>query len=69
MKHASDDKDRLDEPDSAPQAAPPRRNIPMIGDHLDSRDLFIGTREIMIRHGAETYRLRLTAQNKLIMTK
>ena len=36
---------------------------------IDSRDLFIGTREIIIGHGEERYRLRLTAQNKLILTK
>ncbi len=39
-------------------------------DHrLDSRELFIGTREIIIDHGGEFYRLRLTQQNKLILTK
>ncbi len=39
-------------------------------DHrIDSRDLFIATREISIHHGGEIYRLRLTAQNKLILTK
>ena len=36
---------------------------------LDSRELFTGTREIIIAHGEDTYRLRLTAQNKLILTK
>ena len=41
-----------------------------IADHrLDSRDLFVGTREITIQHGEDAYRLRLTAQNKLILTK
>jgi hemin uptake protein HemP len=47
----------------------PSRTIPVTGDRLDSRDLFIGTREIIIVHGGESYRLRLTAQNKLILTK
>ena len=28
-----------------------------------------GQRELMIRHGRETYRLRVTASNKLILTK
>ncbi|MCC6889726.1 MAG: hemin uptake protein HemP [Hyphomicrobiales bacterium] len=41
----------------------------MVEDGIDSRDLFVGTREIVIRHGAEVYRLRLTSQNKLILTK
>jgi hemin uptake protein HemP len=45
------------------------RNISVVGDRIDSRDLFIGTREIIIAHGGEAYRLRLTAQNKLILTK
>lgn len=45
------------------------RSIAIGGDRIDSRDLFIGTREIIIDHGGERYRLRLTAQNKLILTK
>ena len=38
-------------------------------NRIDSRDLFVGTREITIAHGSDIYRLRLTAQNKLILTK
>lgn len=38
-------------------------------DQLDSRELFVGTRAITILHGSEAYHLRLTAQNKLILTK
>jgi hemin uptake protein HemP len=38
-------------------------------NRVDSRDLFAGTREITIVHGGDAYRLRLTAQNKLILTK
>ena len=45
------------------------RKINVTGDQIDSRDLFIDTREITIAHGADVYRLRLTAQNKLILTK
>ena len=53
------------------RAAVPKmvRRIPVVDDRIDSRDVFIGTREIIIRHGDETYRLRLTMQNKLILTK
>lgn len=47
----------------------PLRSIPIGAHGIDSADLFVGTREVMIRHGIETYRLRLTAQNKLILTK
>jgi hemin uptake protein HemP len=54
---------------SLPSAAAPERRIPLTGDRIDSRDLFVGTREIIITHGGELYRLRLTAQNKLILTK
>jgi hemin uptake protein HemP len=45
------------------------RKINVIGDRIDSRDLFVNTREITIAHGTDVYRLRLTAQNKLILTK
>lgn len=45
------------------------RMISVAGHKIDSRDLFIGTREVIIHHGAEVYRLRLTGQNKLILTK
>ena len=45
------------------------RKIDVTDDRIDSRDLFINTREITISHGADIYRLRLTAQNKLILTK
>lgn len=45
------------------------RNVVLRGNRFDSRDIFQSTREIIISHGEETYRLRLTAQNKLILTK
>jgi hemin uptake protein HemP len=41
----------------------------MADNRLSSRDLFAAAREIIISHGEDTYRLRLTAQNKLILTK
>jgi hemin uptake protein HemP len=34
-----------------------------------SEDLLQGRRELVIRHGDEQYRLRLTRMNKLILTK
>ena len=34
-----------------------------------SRTLFTDTREIIIQHEDERYRLRLTSNNKLILTK
>ena len=36
---------------------------------VESAAILQGCRELMIRHGAEMYRLRLTASNKLILTK
>ncbi|MCF8476211.1 MAG: hemin uptake protein HemP [Pseudolabrys sp.] len=45
------------------------RQIPFLDNRLESRDLFVASREITIAHGGEIYRLRLTAQNKLILTK
>jgi len=36
---------------------------------VDSVTLMGGRRELVIRHGDDLYRLRLTASNKLILTK
>ena len=41
----------------------------MSGNRIDSRELFANERELIISHGDENYRLRLTSQNKLILTK
>jgi len=51
------------------QPAPAPRAIPMVDAQLDSRDLFASGRLITIAHGDQTYQLRLTSQNKLILTK
>jgi hemin uptake protein HemP len=56
-------------PSPASAAAAQSRTIAVTANRIDSRDLFIDTREITIGHGSETYRLRLTSQNKLILTK
>jgi len=45
------------------------RTIRIIAGRIESSDLFVGTREIIIGHGADIYRMRLTALNKLILTK
>lgn len=50
-------------------ASPAVRSLTISGNRIDSRDLFASEREIIIAHGEETYRLRLTSQNKLILTK
>jgi hemin uptake protein HemP len=51
---------------SAPSAT---RSITMHGNRIESRDLFAAEREIIIVHGEDIYRMRLTSQNKLILTK
>lgn len=57
--------DPSDGPRDAGPADAPSRAVPGI----DSKTLLRGQRELAIRHGADTYRLRLTASNKLILTK
>lgn len=51
------------------QSSRDERHIAIVDQRIDSRDLFVATREITISHGDDRYRLRLTAQNKLILTK
>jgi len=36
---------------------------------ISAATLFAGGKEVVIAHGADLYRLRLTRQNKLILTK
>jgi hemin uptake protein HemP len=54
---------------SDPDAGQQTRTIGIVAHRIDSRDLFAGRREIIIMHGSDTYRLRLTSQNRLILTK
>lgn len=49
--------------------APAQRSIFVNGDRMDSKEMFADQRELLITHGEDTYRLRLTFQNKLILTK
>jgi hemin uptake protein HemP len=49
--------------------APRPREIYVRGGEIDSQELFQKEREVKIRHGDQTYRLRLTGLNKLILTK
>ena len=49
--------------------SPATRSVTVTGNRIDSREVFSGDREIIIAHGEDTYRLRLTSQNKLILTK
>lgn len=55
-----------------PGAAPPEpacRLIALTDGVLDSGVLFGAARSIRIAHRGETYRLRLTARDRLILTK
>lgn len=45
------------------------RSVVVTGNRIDSRELFSSDRELIISHGEGDYRLRLTSQNKLILTK
>ena len=57
-------------PESMPKSRRPRRaSLTVNGNRIDSRELFAAEREIIIAHGEDNYRLRLTSQNKLILTK
>lgn len=42
---------------------------PALRPHLHSAELFGTAREVVIEHAGEEYRLRLTRQGKLILTK
>jgi hemin uptake protein HemP len=61
--------DRSSNSEATPSVAGAKRQVLLTDNRMDSRDLFAGNREITIGHGEEIYRLRLTAQNKLILTK
>ena len=54
---------------NAENPSAPARSVVVSGNRLDSRELFASEREIIISHGEDRYRLRLTSQNKLILTK
>lgn len=69
MNAAADKEEQDDKRAGDRISASAERRLTIIDNQIDSRDLFLGTRDIVIVHGRDTYRLRLTAQNKLILTK
>ena len=69
MNAEKDEDDPARTSKNSPPSAGFQRSVLISNDRLDSRDLFIGTREITILHGNDAYHLRLTGQNKLILTK
>lgn len=68
MMTTSDDENE-DTTSSQDSRSLPTRSVAMNGNRIESRDLFASEREIIIAHGEDAYRLRLTSQNKLILTK
>jgi hemin uptake protein HemP len=64
---SGDSSDDAAGPAQSPSAT--TRTLIMQGSRIDSRELFAAEREIIIAHGEDNYRLRLTSQNKLILTK
>ncbi len=69
MNAADDEAKTAGNIDGDRRSAAGERHLTIMGNRIESRDLFVGTRDIVIGHGAEAYHLRLTAQNKLILTK
>lgn len=67
--NTSSDKNRQGNTGTPPSTGASARRVELANNRIDSRALFADSREIVIAHGDETYRLRLTAQNKLILTK
>lgn len=59
----------LQSPDYSVVAPAPQAAGPSLPFTLDSRDLFRRHTQVLIRHGSDTYVLRLTRQGKLILTK
>ena len=58
--------------DSAPASKPPARpdqRDALLASRLDTASLFGSRRELVIVHNGEEYRLRITRQGKLILTK
>lgn len=55
--------------DSSTSKEKETRHVAVRQDRIVSGELFVNTREIVIQHGDMAYRLRLTAQDKLILTK
>lgn len=54
---------------SAETASPSTRQTLKPPSRVDSQQLFEGQRELIIQHQGEAYRLRITRQDKLILTK
>jgi hemin uptake protein HemP len=54
-------------PRSPTEGSPAVRAVAVV-PHIRSRDLFGAAQEVVIEHNERTYRLRVTAQGKLLLT-
>ena len=54
---------------ATPARVPARPSAADTAGAIDSAALLGGSREVLIHHGGETYRLRHTRNDKLILTK
>ncbi len=54
-------------PPSSPRPGTP--DAPRPARRIQSRELFEDGKEVVIEHANQAYRLRITRQNKLILTK
>lgn len=61
-------KSRIDNTRISPEQLPASAT-PVQPRRVSSRDLLGQAREVVIQHGGDEYRLRLTSQNKLILNK
>lgn len=59
----------MTEPKPKPESAPSTFRELGLTPSISSADLLQGRPEILIQHGEETYRLRLTRAGKLILQK
>jgi hemin uptake protein HemP len=57
------------DPSRPDPTSPPADESTALPRIVSSESLLAGQRELLIQHGAERYRLRLTASNKLILVK
>ena len=69
MSVGSEDEGSEKSRSDAPKSSHSQRVVTVNEDRINSRDLFATARQIVIEHRSETYILRITAQNKLILTK
>ncbi len=69
MSGIEDEENRKKNDEDKDLSAAAERRLTIFNNVIQSRDLFLGTREIVIVHGRDAYHLRLTSQNKLILTK